>query len=63
MLLALSGQRYSAVDRSLRVAPALFEGDSRCFLTFGEAWGSFRYRIRERRLTLDVDVLAGEPWV
>jgi len=41
VLLALSGFRYSAVDRMLAFAPAMNRQDFRCFFAAGTAWGLY----------------------
>jgi hypothetical protein len=42
LLVALSGFRYSAVEKKLRFQPAIQHQDFRCFFAAGTAWGSYR---------------------
>jgi len=41
LLLALSGFRYSAVERKLAFQPAVGHEDFRCFFAAGTAWGLY----------------------
>lgn len=53
LLLALSGFRYDAVDKTITVTPRGPRArDMRCLFTTGSAWGTFHYD--GRSLTLDV---------
>ncbi len=60
VLLALTGQRYSAVEQSLRVAPAINEREFRCLVTLGNAWGRFGQDYRDRKLLARLEVSYGQ---
>lgn len=61
LLIALSGFRYSAVTRTLRLAPAIEQEAFRCFFSTASAWGSIslkknqvEIRVQEGALVVDV---------
>ncbi len=57
MLLAISGFRYDAVERTLHLTPRGPQaGDMRCLFTTGGAWGQFHYN----RCVLTLEVAEGE---
>ncbi len=59
LLLALSGYRYSAPERSLAFAPRLSTDDFRCFFTAGESWGRYAQRRDGSKQTHALDLLYG----
>ena len=46
LLLALSGFRYSAVERMLAFEPRVHAEDFRCFFAAGSAWGLYRQSLK-----------------
>jgi len=60
LLLALSGQRYSTVERTFWAYPALWPRDFRCLVTLGEAWGRYRQRVLGKRFTAAIELLGGQ---
>ena len=60
LLLALSGFHYSAPERGMGFFPKVFPEDFRCFWSTGSGWGTFRMRVRRRRLRAELSVLYGE---
>ncbi|MHC4477732.1 MAG: GH116 family glycosyl-hydrolase [Planctomycetota bacterium] len=58
-LLALSGFRYSAVDKMLRLAPKMNEEDFRVFFSVDSGWGLVSQTISSRKHTVRIDVKKG----
>ncbi len=56
-ILALTGFRYSAVDRTLTLAPA--KKAARQFWSTGYAWGTCRQRPSKASVRVDIEVLGG----
>ena len=59
LLLALSGFRYSAPDRSMGFEPALNADDFKCFWSVGSGWGTYRQRRTASRSRADLTPLQG----
>jgi non-lysosomal glucosylceramidase len=59
-LLALSGFRYSAPERTLYLNPALAADDFRCFFSVEGAWGVIEARQAGGETIITVETLAGE---
>lgn len=60
VLLALSGNRYSAKDQSLSFAPLLNADNFRCFFAAGTGWGAYSQRADGTSLTARLEVHHGE---
>ena len=60
VLLALSGQRYSAVDQCLTFLPAERPRKFACLTTLGPGWGFFRYELKGQTLRAQLNVLGGQ---
>lgn len=60
VFLALTGFRYSAVERSLAFHPRLATDKFRCFYSAGSAWGEFRQERQGRRLTSTLECRHGQ---
>jgi uncharacterized protein (DUF608 family) len=58
-LLALSGFRYSAVDKMLRLAPKVHEEDFRVFFSVHSGWGLVSQRVGSKKHTVRIDVKKG----
>ncbi|HUW18146.1 MAG TPA: GH116 family glycosyl-hydrolase [Sedimentisphaerales bacterium] len=58
-LLALSGFRYSAVEKLLRLAPKVYENQFCVFFSVDSGWGVLSQQISPNRQTLKVDVKKG----
>lgn len=56
---ALSGLRYSAVERTLTWAPRIRRGDFACFFSVAGAWGIVSERQTVRGLEVTIDVREG----
>jgi hypothetical protein len=59
-LLALSGFRYSAVEKLLRLAPKVNENRFRVFFSVDSGWGVLSQQIGPNKQTLKVDVRKGK---
>jgi len=59
-LLALSGFRYSAVDKMLRLAPRVYEKDFRVFFSLDSGWGLVSQKITGKKQTIEIDVKKGQ---
>ena len=59
-LLALSGFRYSAPDRTLHFDPLILRDDFRCFFSVEGAWGVIRRRETGYGAVVTVEVIEGE---
>ncbi len=59
LLLALSGYRYSAPNRSLGFAPRVSSEDFCCFFTAGESWGRYTQRRDGPAQTHTLDLMWG----
>jgi uncharacterized protein (DUF608 family) len=59
-LLALSGFRYSAPEKTLHFDPAIFKDDFRCFFSVEGAWGVIRQRKAACGTVVTIEVLEGE---
>jgi hypothetical protein len=59
-LLALSGFRYSAVEKMLRLAPKVYENQFRVFFSVDSSWGVLSQQIGPNKQTLKVDVRKGK---
>jgi hypothetical protein len=60
VLLALSGFRYSAVQRSVSFHPRLNPESFQCFFAAGSAWGLFSQRRQTGTLTAKIESRHGE---
>ncbi|MBI3694484.1 MAG: hypothetical protein HY238_06555, partial [Acidobacteria bacterium] len=60
LVLALSGYRYSAQERSLRLAPQVRPGNFKCFFSTGSSWGVFSQNATKAGRTAAVEVLYGK---
>ena len=60
VLLALSGFRYSAVERSVTFQPRLSSGDFRCFFAAGSGWGLYSQNQKGGRLTSKLECRHGK---
>ena len=60
LLLALSGFRYSGVDKAIGFAPKLSAQEFRTFWSCGTGWGSYAQRIARSGMTAELAVLYGE---
>jgi uncharacterized protein (DUF608 family) len=60
LLLALSGFRYSAPERTLHFAPVIYAGDFRAFFSVEGAWGMIHQRLEEGAIIVRVKTLHGE---
>ncbi|HYM10578.1 MAG TPA: GH116 family glycosyl hydrolase, partial [Bryobacterales bacterium] len=63
LVLALSGYRYSAPERSLRLAPQVNAGDFRCFYSTGTSWGVLSQKTTSSERTASIEVLYGRQEV
>ncbi|MHC4500381.1 MAG: GH116 family glycosyl hydrolase, partial [Planctomycetota bacterium] len=59
-LLALSGFRYSAVEKMLRLAPKVYENQFRVFFSVDSGWGVLSQQIGTNKQTFRVDVNKGK---
>jgi uncharacterized protein (DUF608 family) len=59
-LLGLSGFRYSAVEKLLRLAPKVYENQFRVFFSVDSGWGVLSQQIGANKQTLKVDVNKGK---
>src|SRR4029077_11821957 len=60
VLLALSGFRYSAVERRVSFQPRIHLEDFRCFFAAGSAWGLYRQNAKAGVLTANLECRHGE---
>ena len=60
LILALSGYRYSAPEKSISFAPKVNAADFRCFYSTGSGWGVFSQKIAGAKLTASIGVAWGE---
>ncbi len=60
LVLALSGYRYSAQERSLRLAPLINTNRFRCFFSTGSSWGVLSQQAAKAERTAQVEVLYGK---
>jgi non-lysosomal glucosylceramidase len=58
-LLALSGFRYSAPDKTLWFDPVIYQDDFRCFFSVEGAWGTIRQRRASYGKVITIDVMEG----
>jgi uncharacterized protein (DUF608 family) len=59
-LLGLSGLRYSAVDKMLRLAPKVHEEDFRVFFSVDSGWGLVSQTISSKKHAVRIDVKKGK---
>ncbi len=59
-MLALSGFRYSAPEKMLRLVPQVYEKDFKVFFSVGSGWGVVSQRVTENRHVIGVEVLKGK---
>jgi len=59
VLLALSGYRYSAAERSLQFAPKINRDKFRCFFSTSSGWGVFHHHAEEHRLAVRLEIEYG----
>lgn len=59
LLPALSGFRYSAPERQIRLAPVINPADFSCFFSTGSCWGTFRQQVQEETLRWVLEVVEG----
>jgi non-lysosomal glucosylceramidase len=60
VLLALSGFRYSAVERKVSFQPCIHPEDFRCFFAAGSAWGLYSQNTKAGVLTAKLECRHGE---
>jgi non-lysosomal glucosylceramidase len=60
LLLALSGFRYSAVERTVTFQPCIHPEDFRCFFAAGSAWGLYSQTAKPGMLTAKLECRHGE---
>jgi non-lysosomal glucosylceramidase len=60
VMLAMSGFRYSAVEREIVFQPRMHPEDFRCFFAAGSAWGSYSQQLNNGSLKATVDCRYGE---
>jgi uncharacterized protein (DUF608 family) len=60
VLLALSGYRYSAVERSLTFAPRFSPENFQCFFVTESGWGTFHQQVSGSSVKVQLDVRLGE---
>jgi hypothetical protein len=60
LLLALSGFRYSAPERSIGFAPRVSPENFRCFFSAGSCWGTFSQKTSPGKQEYKIEVLYGE---
>jgi non-lysosomal glucosylceramidase len=60
VLLALSGFRYSAVERRVTFQPCIHPEDFRCFFAASSAWGLYSQKAKEGVLTAELECRHGE---
>jgi non-lysosomal glucosylceramidase len=60
MLLALSGFRYSAVERKVGFQPCIHPEDFRCFFAAGSAWGLYNQNAKAGSLSAKLECRHGE---
>jgi hypothetical protein len=59
LVLALAGYRYSAQQRSLRLAPLIRANNFKCFYSTGSSWGVLSQNVTKAGRTAMVEVLFG----
>ena len=59
-LLALSGFRYSAPEKTLYFNPVIFRENFQCFFSVEGSWGSIKYRKTGYGIILTIEVLGGK---
>ena len=59
LVLALSGYRYSAQEKSLRLAPLVRPNNFKCFYSTGSSWGVLSQNVTKEGRTALIDVLYG----
>jgi hypothetical protein len=59
-LLALSGFRYSAPEKTLYFDPVICKDDFQCFFSVEGAWGIIRQRIASYGKVITIEILDGE---
>ena len=59
-LLALSGFRYSAPEKTLYFNPLIYRDNFQCFFSVEGAWGVIRHRMTPQGSKITIDVLEGE---
>jgi uncharacterized protein (DUF608 family) len=60
VLLALSGFRYSAVERRVRFQPCIHPEDFRCFFAAGSAWGLYSQKTKTGVLAAKLECRHGQ---
>ncbi|HTB98447.1 MAG TPA: GH116 family glycosyl-hydrolase [Terracidiphilus sp.] len=60
LLLALSGFKYSAIEKTLAFAPQLNQQDFRCFFAAGSGWGTFSQNVNRTSQEIRIEVLHGD---
>jgi len=60
VLLALSGFRYSAIERSIAFAPAIRQDGFACLFTTGGGWGTFAQKVEGKATTAELFLVRGE---
>ncbi|MGH2343813.1 MAG: GH116 family glycosyl hydrolase, partial [Chloroflexota bacterium] len=73
LLLAMSGFRYSAPERQLRLAPEVSSASFQCFFSTGSCWGVFQQEIQSESMRWAVNLAEGSlvlhaavvrvPWI
>ena len=59
-LLSLSGWRYSAVEKTMWLAPQLYSDDFRVFFSVNDGWGTISQKKTDKQLTASVEVAKGK---
>jgi uncharacterized protein (DUF608 family) len=59
-ILALSGYRYSGVEKEIRFAPKINEDDFNTFWSSANAWGIFKGKITGESLKAELEVISGK---
>ncbi|MGQ9514897.1 MAG: GH116 family glycosyl-hydrolase [Thermoproteota archaeon] len=60
LLLAFSGYRYSAPERSIEFSPRISPRNFRCFFSTGNSWGVYMQRTSGDKKIFEIRVLYGE---
>jgi len=60
LVLALSGYRYSAQERSIRLAPPIHTENFKCFYSTGSSWGVLSQQVTKAGRAATVEVLYGK---
>jgi len=59
-LLALSGFRYSGVEKMVRLAPKVYQDDFRAFFSVDSGWGLISQKSGSKQFTVKIDVKKGK---